>query len=90
VPRRSDLRSVCVVGGRRLTAGELLRSHERAGAYGVRLTMDATGAVTLRPWHQSAEDGAARLPQRSRSLLLLPRMVLRRAEVTDVGLTGRG
>ena len=49
--RASDpatIRSVTVVGGRRLTGPEMLRLREEAAASGVLLSMDNTGDVRLR------------------------------------------
>jgi hypothetical protein len=43
------VRSVTVVGGRRLTGAEMIRVREEATERGVRLTMDGDGDVTLRP-----------------------------------------
>jgi hypothetical protein len=44
----ATIRSVTVVGGRRLTGPELLRLREEAAASDVLLAMDNTGDVTLR------------------------------------------
>jgi hypothetical protein len=84
------VRSVCVVGGRRLTTAELLRSHERAGTYGVRLTMDAAGVVTLRTRFPRAGDDACPRRRGARGLRVLPPMVPRRAAPAGVGRSRKG
>src|SRR5215210_3798341 len=48
VSEPTTIRSVTVVGGRRLTGPELLRLREEAGLSDVLLTMDNTGTVRLR------------------------------------------
>lgn len=44
----ATIRSIVIVGGRRLTGAELLRVADVAAAAGVRLVMDGNGVVTLR------------------------------------------
>ncbi len=68
--------SVSVVGGRRLTAAELLRSQERALACGTRLTMDGAGVVTLRGRGGHAAGNGHQAPQPPQTSLFLPRTVL--------------
>jgi hypothetical protein len=58
----AEIRSVTVVGGRRLTGAELLRVRETALAKGVRIFMDGDGTITLRPL-DSAEVVIATLPR---------------------------
>lgn len=53
------VRSISVVGGRRLTVGKLMRLNERAAACGTKLTMDGYGVVTLRGHRQRIGCGAA-------------------------------
>jgi hypothetical protein len=70
------IRSVTVVGDRRLTGAELLRLHEAAEACGVRLAMDGGGAVILRRAKatrgREATDGtAAGVPRREVRLIVV-------------------
>jgi hypothetical protein len=53
------IRSVTVVGDRRLTGAEVLRVRERAEAWGVRVAMDGGGAVTLRRAEATRHGAAA-------------------------------
>jgi hypothetical protein len=57
-----SVRSVAVVGDRRLTSAELLRVREAATAYDLNLTMDGTGTVTIRHPNPVASPTGARAP----------------------------
>ena len=70
--RNAAVRSVSVVGGRRLAAAELMRSQERADACGARLTMDAAGVVTIRRCSRLGVDPGPPPRCRDRHPLLLP------------------
>lgn len=77
VGENAVVRSVSVVGGRRLTAAELVRAHERADACSARLTMDGAGVVTLRSRTPQATAAGPRALEPARGLLVLPRLILR-------------
>jgi len=84
----ADVRSVHIIGGRRLTSPELLRLHERAAASGVQLAMDGEWVVTLCGRHR--QDGCQRDVCRARGLLFLPRLLFQHRDPIATQSSRRG